>query len=259
VYLDTFGDSRHGYEFLVNARGIQMDAYRSEGQPEDFLWDASWTSAGRVTDDGWEVEARIPLNNLRFPKKQMQEWKFLLVRIHPSARGRVNIGNLKMDYANPCLVCQFSSLEGFEGIKAGRNLEITPTFTSHYTDRPLQLRSHKDASADVGVDIKWGITPTTEVEVTAHPDFSQIESDINQLAVNNRFVVSLPERRPFFLESSNAFAARGTVGGFSVQGVPGGITGGNSGQPLNLFYSRSIAEPLIAGKFFQMNCSISSL
>src|SRR4051812_21178476 len=41
VYVDTFGNGVRAYEFLVNPRGAQMDALRTEGQPEDFLWDAA--------------------------------------------------------------------------------------------------------------------------------------------------------------------------------------------------------------------------
>jgi hypothetical protein len=251
VYLDTFGDGRHAYEFMVNPRGVQLDAFRTEGQGEDFLWDGTWASAGHTTGDGWIVQGKVPLKNMRFSKKSVQDWKFIFVRVYPRSRGRMQIANIQMDYTNPCLICQFQNADGVEKIEPGRNLEIDPTFTSHYTDRPLQLNGHTNIGADAGVDIKWGITQNTQLQLTVNPDFSQVESDVNQLAVNNRFAISFPERRPFFLESNDAFAARGTPAGFFFYGIPPGIAGGNSGQPLNLFYSRSIAEPLIAGKVFQ--------
>ena len=38
-----------------------------------------------------------------------------------------------------------------------------------------------------------------------NPDFSQIESDVLQLDVNNRFALFFPEKRPFFLEGADYF------------------------------------------------------
>jgi hypothetical protein len=248
VYVDTFGNGVRAYEFLVNPRGVQMDAMRTEGQPEDYLWDRTWTSAGKVVEDGWIAEGRVPLNILRIPNKPVQAWKFLLVRLHPSTRGRMNMANFKMDYTNPCMVCQFPAIQGPVGVKPGRNLTGMTTLTSHDTRRPLQLKGHPDAAVDPGVGVRWEPTPTTEFEIAGNPDFSQIEADVNQLAVNNRFVPSFPERRPFFLEANDAFAARGVKPGFSFLGLPGGIANGNGGNLLNLFYSRSIADPLVAAK-----------
>ena len=43
------------------------------------------------------------------------------------------------------------------------------------------------------------------LDLTANPDFSQVESDEPQVTVNQRFEVFFPEKRPFFLENSNYF------------------------------------------------------
>ena len=49
-------------------------------------------------------------------------------------------------------------------------------------------------------------TPTTPIDLTVKPDFSQIESDTAQIATNQRFALFFPEKRPFFLEGIDLFA-----------------------------------------------------
>ena len=62
-----------------------------------------------------------------------------------------------------------------------------------------------DAEAEAGVSIRWGITPDLTANLTINPDFSQVEADVAQLDVNNRFALFYPEARPFFLEGADYF------------------------------------------------------
>ncbi len=67
VVLDTRNDGRTGILFLATPRGIQYDAIQddatgSENSAPDFYWD----SAGRITEDGWTLEIRIPFSSLRY-------------------------------------------------------------------------------------------------------------------------------------------------------------------------------------------------
>ena len=43
------------------------------------------------------------------------------------------------------------------------------------------------------------------LDLTANPDFSQVESDEPQTTVNKRFEVFFPEKRPFFTENASYF------------------------------------------------------
>ncbi len=43
------------------------------------------------------------------------------------------------------------------------------------------------------------------VDLTANPDFSQVESEDPQITVNQRYAVYFPEKRPLFLENEDFF------------------------------------------------------
>ena len=83
--LDPFNDERRGFEFRVNAIGVQMDAVlaRSEGI-EDFAWNAVWYSEVRRTEEGYDVEVGIPFGSLRFPQTDgPQTWGLVIDRSYP--------------------------------------------------------------------------------------------------------------------------------------------------------------------------------
>ena len=112
-----------GIEFFVNPPGVQMDLSNNDvGGFEDETWDTLWSSAGRITPDGYIVEMAIPFGSLRFPKSAgVQTWGLDMVRIYPrSQRHRIGLSRLSRD--KDCYICQHAKLTGFEG--------ITPAATS---------------------------------------------------------------------------------------------------------------------------------
>ncbi len=211
LMIDTFNDERRAFQFRINPLGVQADAIFSQiDGVEDFSWDVLWDSAGRLTDQGYEIEIAIPMNQLRFAAGEgVQTWGFDIGRSYPrSARHR--IANTPRDRSNSCVLCQAAKVEGFQDIQPGRNLVITPTLTGNRTDRREELPDGSleegDGEADPGLSIRWGITPNYTLNATINPDFSQVEADAAQLAVNNRFALFFPEKRPFFLEGIDFFS-----------------------------------------------------
>jgi hypothetical protein len=77
-----------------------------------------------------------------------------------------------------------------------------------------------ESDADVGVDVKWNPTANSTIDATIQPDFSQVESDVPQIAVNQRFALFFPEKRPFFLEGADLL-----------------------NSPIQLIYTRTITDP----------------
>ena len=76
-----------------------------------------------------------------------------------------------------------------------------------------------------GLDAKFVVRDALTFDVTLNPDFSQVESDDPQVTINQRYAVFFPEKRPFFIENAGLFAT-----------------------PINLFFSRQIANPQFGGR-----------
>jgi hypothetical protein len=92
-------------------------------------------------------------------------------------------------------------------LETPRNFKITPyvigSALRDYTD-PDQTRL--DPDGDVGLDVKFGVTPSLNLDMTYNTDFAQVEVD-EQVINLTRFNVRFPEKRPFFLENAGLFAA----------------------------------------------------
>jgi hypothetical protein len=223
--LDPFNDERRAFQFRINPLGVQADAIFSELDGiEDWAWDAIWQSAGRVTSDGYVVEAAIPFNQLRFPRSAGPlTWGFDVFRSYPRDV-RYRISASYTDRNRSCMLCQANKIDGLLGITPGKNLEFDPTTTGHRSDArpdfpsgPLERESQK---GELGLTARWGITPNLVLNGAVNPDFSQVEADVAQLSVNTRFALFYEERRPFFLEGIDFFST-----------------------PLQTVYTRTVADP----------------
>ncbi len=223
--LDTFNDERRAFHFRVNPLGVQIDAVFSERTArEDYSVDLIWDSAGRVHAEGYVVEVAIPLKQLRFSRSdEAQTWGYEAFRSYPrSVRHRIT--SRFTDREKDCLLCQENKISGFQQLKTGNNLEITPTVTGISTDSvdtfPDGRLQNVVEDLEAGVSLRWGVTPNITVSATVNPDFSQVEADVAQLDINNRFALFFPEKRPFFLEGSDLFQT-----------------------PLNAVFTRTVANP----------------
>ena len=105
-------------------------------------------------------------------------------------------------------MAQMGVLEGMTDLSTSRNLEILPSFTAiKYGSLDGESGAFVDRGTDpeAGVNVKYGITSNLTADFTGNPDFSQIESDLPQIEVNQRFPLFFPELRPFFLEGAEIF------------------------------------------------------
>ncbi|HEX5760510.1 MAG TPA: DUF5916 domain-containing protein [Thermoanaerobaculia bacterium] len=211
LMIDTFNDENRAYQLRVNPLGVQADSIFSQNEGvEDWSFDMIWASAGRITETGYTIEAAVPLGQLRFPRTAgEQTWGFDVGRSYPrSVRHRMTAHAL--DRSQQCILCQVTKVTGFEGIEPGRNLELDPTLTALRSDA-LGAGSLDgdletgDEEVEAGLSVRWGITQNVTLNAAANPDFSQVEADVAQLDVNERFALFFPEKRPFFLEGADYF------------------------------------------------------
>ncbi len=205
LQIDTQNDRRRAYTFLSTARGVQWDALWTEGQDFDQSYNALWHSEGRLADRGYMVLMAIPFTTLRFNPGE-QTWAILLNRSIPRfaeesfwPRYTINIeGRLN----------QAATVVGIRDVAPGRDIRLNPyVFARNYKslDRATATFEKDDFDPEIGLDAKMVILDSFVLDLTANPDFSQVESDEPQVTVNQRYEVFFPERRPFFLENADFF------------------------------------------------------
>jgi hypothetical protein len=209
VFLDTRNDRRSAIELRVNPRGNQSDAiYNDNSSSEDFSPDFFYDTAAQLTGDGWTAEMRIPLSSLRYPKQEENRWGILVWRNYPRDQ-RYSFHSSPIARGSNCWICQSRELTGLTGLSGGGHFVAAPYVTGQRLGEPRdELGSpleDQDPEADAGLDVKWTPSPNNALDATINPDFSQVESDVGQIAVNNQFAIFFPEKRPFFLESLDLF------------------------------------------------------
>ena len=231
IILDTFHDRRRAYAFQTTPLGVQWDAIWTEASREeetqshfDTSFDTVWNSRGKVTSRGFVVWMEIPFKSLRFPATKVQEWGVILYR--GITRKTEDSFWPHITFKVEGRLGQAATLDGLEGISPGRDIELIP-YGLMRSFRALDTRDFQNpyfqkaaAQGAAGMDAKFVIRDHFTIDATAHPDFSQVESEDPQITVNQRYAVYFPEKRPFFLENEDFFRS-----------------------PMNLFFTRNIGDP----------------
>ena len=237
LILDTYGDASWAYEIYANADGIQGDL-RWTQRGEDSSFDIVYESEGKITPDGYQVEFAIPFASLRFPDKNVQDWRMTFWRVRPR-ESREEYSWAAISKNDPNFLGQFGSLEGIKNLKTGNSIEILPSINASQAgfrdvDDPNSSFQNEDATGDASIGFRYGLTSNSSIEGTVNPDFSQVESDVAQIDVNNTFALFFPERRPFFQEGSDLFDSW-----------------------YNVVYTRTINDPSFATKFTSRTNKVS--
>lgn len=238
VVLDTYGDAQKGYEFAINPFGIQGDLMATSNN-EDASIDWIWHSAANINEGGWTAEFAIPFKSLSFPEKEEQKWGIGIVRTLPRS-SRTQISWMPISRNIPGFLPQLGYLEGLKNIKPGKSIEFLPYVIAERNgklsdiDNPESGFKFDKLQGRVGFGVKYSPTPSISFDGVINPDFSQIESDADQISVNSTFALYYDEKRPFFLI------------GRELLGTP-------------MYYSRSINNPLTAIRMSGKANSISYL
>jgi hypothetical protein len=209
IFLDTRNDHRTSMELRVNPRGIQADGiYNDAGQTEDFSPDYFYETAAKIDSGGWSAEYAIPFSSLRYPDRPDQRWNILIWRNYPR-EFRYAFYNTPVPRNSNCLVCHATPIAGLTGLPHAGHLVAAPYVTGQQTKSPAggigSPLERAPFRKDAGLDVKWTPAADNAVDMTFHPDFSQVESDVAQITANQRFAVFVPEKRPFFLEGFDLF------------------------------------------------------
>ena len=224
VFLDTFNDERRAYILGWNPLGIQQDGIMTEGSGTDFSVDIVMESKGMLTSDGWTVEVAIPFKSLRYEAGKGKLWGFHVVRNFFRFNDELDSW-LPISRDISSNLAQEGHLTGLEGISTEHTLEIIPSLTLSETGKRVNALSAAQLAAnptlldpgrmlnepikhDIGLTMKYGITPTVTLDLAINPDFAQVEADQTVVTANQRFPIFFEEKRPFFLEGIDIFQSR---------------------------------------------------
>jgi hypothetical protein len=205
VILDTYRDLQNGFVFGTNPAGIEFDGQVvNEGADFNLNWDASWVVRTQVTDTGWSAEFEIPLRSLRYGSRP-QVWGINFQRNIRRRREQAYWAPIERIY-DLYRLSEAGELRGLD-LETPRNFKVTPyVVSSVLRDYADTMQTDADFDADTGVDAKFGVTPSLNLDLTYNTDFAQVEVD-EQVINLTRFNVRFPEKRPFFLENAGLFAA----------------------------------------------------
>jgi Domain of unknown function (DUF5916) len=248
IYLDTFDDRRRAFFFTVNPLGVQQDGVQTEGAfnagtmfggTSDKNPDYQWDSKGRLTDDGFVVEVRIPFKSLRYPGNGAQRWGLNIQR--KVQRTGYQDTWTDVHRAGSSFLAQAGAIDGLHDMKRGVVTELQPFVTTASNGAVTGSGDFSRDKTDVnpGANLRFGFT-NLSIDGTVNPDFSQVESDAGQVTVNQRFALFYAEKRPFFLEGIELFST-----------------------PNQLVYTRQIVAPIaggkVTGKFGRLNVAYLSV
>jgi len=239
LLLGTFHDRRQAYMLAVNPFGVQMDgtiietAAGSSGgwtptlsgrAAPDLSQDFVFTSKGRLTDYGYEVELRIPFKSLKYQSSDIQSWDVNVVR--EVAHSGFEDSWAPAKRSNASFLAQSGTIEGITGLERGLVLDLNPVVTEKTTGAPVAGRwTYDRGRPQVGGSVRYGVTNNLTLNGTANPDFAEVESDAGQFVIDPRQALFFPEKRPFFLDGLEQFSV-----------------------PSNLVYTRRVAKPDAAVK-----------
>lgn len=231
VNIDSYNDNRTSFSFAVNPKGVRKDILTFDDDNEDIRWDAVWEAKTQLQDDGWTVEMRIPLSQLRFSAKDSeQNWGINFQR-RIARKEEISFWSPTPQDASG-FVSQYGKLEGIKDLEKPRRLELVPYGSSGLTRAPAEPENpyyeSNDMTGSIGGDLKYGISSDLTLTATFNPDFGQVEADPAVINLS-AFETFFSEQRPFFLEGNEIFKFGNTK------------TFNSYGNPLT-FYSRRIGR-----------------
>lgn len=232
--VDPYFDRRSGFQFEVNPSGSIRDGTLFNDEGKDFTWDGVWESAAQIDTEGWTVELRIPFQQLRFKEKSDYTWGVNFIRLIKRKNEKCFYSWISREESG--YVSRFAQLDGIEGIRPRRSIEILPFGMAQAQYSPAvagnPFRTGSRYLGNAGFDLKASLQTNLTLSVTANPDFGQVEVDPAVINISDQETY-YAEKRPFFIEGNDIF--RFGYGGANVVRNLGW-------RNPSLFYSRRIGR-----------------
>lgn len=190
LVLDLSGSLSDFNEFGMNPKGA-TSIELAGGRAAKREWSGEFVSKGRITPEGWEVEARIPWQIMRLPSAGIRTIRFNVERA---------LMRTQRDY-----IWKYTGSGQREQIGKLTDVEIPAT----QNERIIKLLPYafggieesEGTQSDAGLDFKTNLADQVSLIGSINPDFRNIENAILSLDFS-RFERLAGETRPFFQEGS---------------------------------------------------------
>lgn len=206
LIVDPFGRTGGYNIFRMNPRGGTWLSIAG-GRAAKREWLGEISAKGRVTESGWEAEARIPWGIMRLPSPGVRELSFNVFRYDPRLQR-----DLVWAYS-PNSDEGFGRWTGVDVPRSGnqRSLKMLPYVYGGYDEDTGHV-------ANAGLDLKTSLSDQIDLVGSINPDFRNIENQILSLDFS-RFERLAGESRPFFLEGAEVFRTSGDSPLFASQRI----------------------------------------
>ncbi|HEY6211650.1 MAG TPA: DUF5916 domain-containing protein, partial [Vicinamibacterales bacterium] len=196
IYIDAFNDNNNAKWFGVTPAGMRFDSLVSDdGVTLNDNWDGFWDAKAAITSEGWFAEVRIPFSTIGFQADDAGRavMGLTVTRYVSRLNERVTFPDIdpKFQFRAPSKAQDVM----LTGVRSGTPVYVTPYALAERAD---------ERSQELGLDVRYPITPKLTLDLTANTDFAQVEADDQQIALD-RFPLFFPERRRFFQENAGLF------------------------------------------------------
>lgn len=246
IAFDTFLDRRNSYLLLINPWGAYRDGQTfNDSRNTDFGFDAPAEVRTWRGPEGWSLEVRIPWSGLRYEGREGEQlWGINFLR----RVRRINEDSYwaPLERRDPLhRMSKAGTLEGLIDLPESGAFWVKPyALAARQSGVGVDQGLTRSGQSDVGLDVKYGITPGLTLDATLNTDFSQVEVDQERVNLD-RFPLFFSEQRDFFVENSGSF----TFGDQNERNYRMGA----SPRDFTLFHSRVIGledgrpVPVLAG------------
>ena len=201
IGFDSNNDDRTGYWFAVNPAESRMDVYVSDAtnvmEAFDSSWDVVWEFKTAIHDQGWSIEMKIPMSVFQFKANKNEDWGLQVARYIHRLQEEVQWPGRSKGVNG--FVPYYGILKGIDNIPSPKKVEILPYVLSGNND--------KSYVSSLGLDVKYGMSAQSSLNLTINPDFGQVEADPSVLNLTV-FETQFEEKRPFFIEGGSFFKNR---------------------------------------------------
>lgn len=217
--FDGYNDHANGLAFATSPAGNRWDAsilVNSNGINLNASWNTYWEVKTSRDSNGWYAEFKIPISSLRFKSDDTDDVVMNFIAWRKIAYN--NEFSVFPDFTPDWGIMSFANISMgspilLKGIKSNNPVYLTPYVLGGISNEKTlnseetRYQNNLNSNSNVGIDVKYALSPQLTLDATFNTDFAQTETDNFQVNLS-RASLFYPEKREFFLERTGNFNFR---------------------------------------------------